>query len=115
MFYPFIKFESGSNETFNPFLFFLLPSKFAGKNVEFYGSGQSRATMSSVHDNVEANRDKLLTHFDLFTTWYTYLGFTEQTISSERGKSIFFSRVEEERKCSDVFIKEEFCKCLHPN
>ena len=77
MFYPFIKFESGSNETFNPFLFFIIPTKFSTMPIQNSGQQTDPNNIETVHDILEANKDKLVTHFDLFTTWYTYLGYSE--------------------------------------
>lgn len=89
--------QSGDVEMRNPFFFTVLGDP---ELKQKYGK------------SLEENRDKLITHFDLFTTSMGILGVEDWKMKPEKKLFDFLREVvPKERSCTDALIDEDQCRC----
>lgn len=88
--------QAGESEMMNPFLFEMIPKKFAEKN--------------NVEKNLIENQQKFFSHFVLFNTDIQYL---EEEIKDEKAwkkPSLFYDILSDKNDCTSEGILEH-CKC----
>lgn len=88
--------DSGYAELMNPVLFVMVPKEFDQK----YG------------DNLKANQQRLMTHFQLFRNYVEYWDSDLSKIEYiQETQSFFFDKLSTQVGCSQMLVKED-CKCF---
>ena len=92
----FWKTRSGVSEIMNPFMFVMVPEWFAEEG--------------GVGEKLEANTQRLCSHFDLFWSDLRLVNATRIDYRVKKGKSLFHEVIGVNRTCKDAMVAEK-CNC----